>query len=85
LALAAALKENDYLSALSEFEAQRLRMGAAIVDRSRYLGSYMEAQLKSPEERQLAESRRIPEKVMLETAAPFDYEALASAKSARRV
>jgi 2-polyprenyl-6-methoxyphenol hydroxylase-like FAD-dependent oxidoreductase len=73
LALVAALKNDDYLSALSEFEVERMRMGAAIVERGRYLGSYMEAQLKSPEERRLAESRRIPEQVMVETAAPFDY------------
>jgi 2-polyprenyl-6-methoxyphenol hydroxylase-like FAD-dependent oxidoreductase len=81
LTLVEALKEDDYLSALGQFEAQRLRMGAAIVDRGRYLGSYMEAQSKSPEERRLAESRRIPERVMLETAAPFDYEALAAPRS----
>lgn len=69
----------DSLAALPAFEEQRLRIGAAIVERGRCLGAYMEAQLKSPEERRQAEARRIPEQVMLETAAPVDYERLASA------
>lgn len=81
LALVDALTGNDDCrAALRAFEEQRLRIGAAIVERGRYLGAYMEAQLKSPAERRLAEARRIPERVMLETAAPFDYERLAAAR-----
>src|SRR5581483_1280610 len=68
----------DIPSALRTFEEQRLRMGRAIVARGKYLGSYMEAQLKPAEERRLAEAARIPERVMLETAAPMDYERLAA-------
>ena len=37
----------------------------------------MEAQLKSDAERRQAEAQREPERVMMETAAPLDYEAIA--------
>jgi len=63
---------------LQRFEAERLRVGRAIVARGRYLGAYMEAQLKSEPERREAEAQREPERVMMETAAPLDYEAMAS-------
>lgn len=77
LALANALARggDDCLSALPQFEAERLRIGRSMVARGRYLGSYMAAQLRSEQERQTAESSRVPEQVMMETAAPFDYEA----------
>ena len=65
-------------SALRTFEVQRLRIGRTIVARGKYLGSYMEAQLKPTEERRRAEAARVAERVMLETAAPMDYERLAS-------
>jgi 2-polyprenyl-6-methoxyphenol hydroxylase-like FAD-dependent oxidoreductase len=64
----------DYSSALASFESTRLRVGRAIVGRGRYLGTYMEAQLKSPAERREAEQQRVPERVMMETAAPTRYE-----------
>jgi 2-polyprenyl-6-methoxyphenol hydroxylase-like FAD-dependent oxidoreductase len=70
LALVTAIQDGTGLAA---FEAQRLRVGAAIVARGRYLGAYMEAQLKSQDEREQAQRRRIPEQVMMETAAPMDY------------
>lgn len=70
LALVSAIQEGNGLAA---FEARRMRVGAAIVARGRYLGAYMEAQLKSEEERERAQQRRIPEQVMMETAAPIDY------------
>ena len=79
LALVDALGNDASLAGLHAFEEQRLRIGAAIVERGRYLGAYMEAQLKSAEARQQAEARRIPEQVMLETAAWVDYERLAAA------
>jgi 2-polyprenyl-6-methoxyphenol hydroxylase-like FAD-dependent oxidoreductase len=65
---------DDYLAGLAPFEAKRLRVSAAIVARGRYLGTYMEAQLKSPAEREEAERRRVPETVMMETAAPAEYD-----------
>jgi 2-polyprenyl-6-methoxyphenol hydroxylase-like FAD-dependent oxidoreductase len=61
------------LSVLEHFEAERLRIDRAIVARGRYLGSYMEVQLKSGEERRRAEELRVPERVMMETAAPAAF------------
>jgi 2-polyprenyl-6-methoxyphenol hydroxylase-like FAD-dependent oxidoreductase len=60
-------------SVLEHFEAERLRIDRAIVARGRYLGSYMEAQLKSEGERRRAEELRVPERVMMETAAPAAF------------
>ena len=75
LALAEAIKHSggDYLSCLTRFEDQRLRVNHNIVARGRYLGAYMEAQLKSEDERHRAETERVPERVMTETAAPMQY------------
>ena len=58
--------------AMQQFETERLRVGRILVARGRYLGAYMEAQLKSDEERRQAEARRVPEQVMMETAAPSE-------------
>ena len=75
IALMHAIEEGgrEPLSALGQFETQRLRIGRAIVARGRYLGAYMEAQLKSAEERRCAEEVRVPEQVMMETAAPMAF------------
>jgi 2-polyprenyl-6-methoxyphenol hydroxylase-like FAD-dependent oxidoreductase len=64
---------DDSSAALAAYEAQRLRVGRTMAARGRYLGAYMEAQLKSVEEREQAERRRTPDRV-LETAMPFEYE-----------
>lgn len=79
LALADAIERSrgDVPAALAQFEAQRLRYGKVLVARGRYLGGYMEAQLKSDVERAQAEAARVPEDVMMETAAPLDYDAMA--------
>lgn len=74
LALLEAIKlgGRDHLSGLDRFEAQRLQIDRAIVARGRYLGSYMEAQLKSEEERRRAEELRVPERAMMEMGAPMN-------------
>jgi 2-polyprenyl-6-methoxyphenol hydroxylase-like FAD-dependent oxidoreductase len=74
-ALVKVLQEAGAISeaGLGAFEAERLRIGANIVARGRYLGAYMEAQLKSDEERRRAQEIRVAERVMMETAAPWDY------------
>ncbi|HUF21726.1 MAG TPA: FAD-dependent monooxygenase [Burkholderiales bacterium] len=64
----------DLSGGLQAYEQRRLRLGNAIVARGKYLGAYMEAQLKSDEERRRAQAARIPEQVMMETAAPVNYE-----------
>ena len=76
IALAESIKRSgrDYLFGLHSFEAERLRIGGAIVARGRYLGAYMEGQLKSEEERRQVELARVPEQVMMETAAPMRFD-----------
>jgi 2-polyprenyl-6-methoxyphenol hydroxylase-like FAD-dependent oxidoreductase len=83
LALVKALRHGgaDFLSALGDFEAERLRISSAIVARGKYLGSYMEAQMGSEEERRQAQELRVPETVMMETAAYVDYDRLSVSSS----
>jgi 2-polyprenyl-6-methoxyphenol hydroxylase-like FAD-dependent oxidoreductase len=69
LALARSLAAiSDVAEALRRFEVERLPVGRRIIERARHLGSYMQAQLKTPEEQAAAERHRSPEAVMLETA-----------------
>lgn len=71
-ALANALEAHDEQSAaLQQFELQRQHRGRAWVDNSRELGAYLQAQLKSEEERHFANLHRTTEAVMRETASPF--------------
>ena len=58
----------DPLGALARFEAMRLPFGAAVIRRARALGAYLQAQIRTPAERALAERHRQPEAVMAETA-----------------
>jgi len=69
-ALVDALQTNpaNLQAALTQFESARLPFGAAVVRRARHLGSYMQAQIATPEERAMAERHRTPEAVMAETA-----------------
>lgn len=59
---------DDVHEALLRYEAQRLQEGAFIVGHARALGAYMQAQISTPEEREMAERYRSPEAVMRETA-----------------
>jgi 2-polyprenyl-6-methoxyphenol hydroxylase-like FAD-dependent oxidoreductase len=75
LALAQSLDDSsDIKEALERFESERLRIGRSIVARGRYLGEYMEAQLGTDAQRDAAEQARVPLQVMMETAAPIDYD-----------
>jgi 2-polyprenyl-6-methoxyphenol hydroxylase-like FAD-dependent oxidoreductase len=58
----------NLLAALAQFESARIPFGAAVVRRARHLGSYMQAQIATSEERAMAERHRTPEAVMAETA-----------------
>lgn len=72
---AMAASDGDVDAALRTFDARRRPYGAMVVDRSRALGAYMQAQRLSGEERERAERHRQPEAVMAETAvAPTDAE-----------
>lgn len=71
VALVDALSGSDDLGeALRRYEAARLGFGAMIIARARHLGAYMQAQIKTTQERQMAERYRTPEAVMRETATP---------------
>jgi 2-polyprenyl-6-methoxyphenol hydroxylase-like FAD-dependent oxidoreductase len=71
VALVDALRNNGDLSeALRQYEAARVGFGAAVIARARHLGAYMQAQIKTAAERQMAERYRSPEAVMRETATP---------------
>ena len=60
--------------ALAAFEAKRLRFGNAAVAHARRLGAYMQAQIRSPAERAMAERYRAPEAVMAETAVSLQVD-----------
>ena len=69
MALADALARHSALpDAFSEYERSRLEFGAKIVAHARHLGAYMQAQLKTEEEREMADRYRTAEAVMRETA-----------------
>lgn len=59
--------------ALGRYEAERLRVGRAIVARGRVLGTYMEAQGGTEAERDRAEAGRDIDALIRDTAAPIDY------------
>jgi 2-polyprenyl-6-methoxyphenol hydroxylase-like FAD-dependent oxidoreductase len=69
-ALVRALEGNpdDVPRALDAFERTRRPYGAAVIRRARELGAYMQAQLLTEAEREMAERHRSPEAVMAETA-----------------
>jgi 2-polyprenyl-6-methoxyphenol hydroxylase-like FAD-dependent oxidoreductase len=56
--------------ALHDYEKTRIAFGTAVVARARHLGAYMQAQLKTELEREMAERFRTPALVMQETATP---------------
>lgn len=65
----------DLAARLARFEAERIEVDTRIVQRGKYLGEYMEAQLLGTDaDRARVERERDPQQVMLETAAPIDYE-----------
>jgi 2-polyprenyl-6-methoxyphenol hydroxylase-like FAD-dependent oxidoreductase len=71
-ALVEALRDDGHpvAEALRRYEAARAAFGTAVVAHARHLGAYMQAQLKTPEDRDMAERYRTPEAVMRETAVP---------------
>ena len=56
--------------ALKAYEDKRVAFGRSIVGHARALGAYMQAQLRTPQERAMAEKYRTVEAVMRETAVP---------------
>jgi 2-polyprenyl-6-methoxyphenol hydroxylase-like FAD-dependent oxidoreductase len=71
VALADAVRDCDDLpAALQQYESARVAFGARVIARARHLGAYMQAQIKTASEREMAERYRTPEAVMRETATP---------------
>jgi 2-polyprenyl-6-methoxyphenol hydroxylase-like FAD-dependent oxidoreductase len=71
VALADALRATDDIgAALRQYDAARAGFGVAVIARARHLGAYMQAQIKTPQEREMAERYRTPDAVMRETATP---------------
>ncbi|MDQ0139588.1 FAD binding domain-containing protein [Cupriavidus necator] len=69
MALVRALARSGPIEAcLEAYSAERVQVGQAIVEHARHLGAYMQAQLKSDEDRAMAERYRTPEAVMRDTA-----------------
>ncbi len=60
--------EADIPVALKKYDQRRVEFGTFIVDHARALGAYMQAQLRTPEEREHAEMYRSVEAIMRETA-----------------
>ncbi|HUC61236.1 MAG TPA: FAD binding domain-containing protein [Alphaproteobacteria bacterium] len=58
-------------AALAQVETVRSAFGRSMVAHARRLGAYMQAQIKAPEDRIMAERYRSPEAVMRETAIPL--------------
>lgn len=65
---ALALTEDDVPRALGRYESERLAYGQHIVGHARALGAYMQSQLLTAREREMAERYRSVEAVMRETA-----------------
>jgi 2-polyprenyl-6-methoxyphenol hydroxylase-like FAD-dependent oxidoreductase len=60
----------DFHAAIEDFDKKRRHFGATVVSRARHLGAYMQAQIRTSVERELAERHRTPGAVMNETAVP---------------
>jgi 2-polyprenyl-6-methoxyphenol hydroxylase-like FAD-dependent oxidoreductase len=73
VALVDALDETgDIEAALARFEAQRLPVGQRIIERTRALGAYVQADQRTQAEKDHAARHRTPEAVLAETAL-MDY------------
>ncbi|MGF6782165.1 FAD binding domain-containing protein [Paraburkholderia sp. GAS334] len=69
MALVESLNRNTTIAdALNEYSDARTQFGNAIVQHARHLGVYMQAQLKTGVDREMADRFRTPEAVMRETA-----------------
>jgi len=55
-------------TALAQFERARVGIGRRIIERARHLGAYMQAQLRTDDERRFAARYRSPDAIMTETA-----------------
>ncbi len=70
LAASLAASGDDVDAGLARYEREQLAFGRAIVAHSRYLGAYLEAQLKPREARSAAELKRDPLQIIADYGAP---------------
>lgn len=61
-------RHDDVAAGLRAYETPRLALGQLIINQARHLGAYMQAQVSTPLEREMADRYRTPEAVMAETA-----------------
>lgn len=59
-------------SALAAYEHERRAFGNRVIAHARHLGAYMQAQVRTDEERSMAELYRDTDRVLRETAVPFE-------------
>jgi 2-polyprenyl-6-methoxyphenol hydroxylase-like FAD-dependent oxidoreductase len=72
LELVRALGEHDSIeAALKAYEGPRLGLGQRTIAQARHLGAYLQAQISTPMEREMAERYRAPDVVLAETAMPL--------------
>jgi 2-polyprenyl-6-methoxyphenol hydroxylase-like FAD-dependent oxidoreductase len=60
--------ERNAMDGLQRYEAERLPFGQRVVAQARRLGSYLQAQIRTPEERRAAAHHFSPESVLRDTA-----------------
>ena len=70
LAMVDLMAEHGIDAGLQRYSEARVEFGRKIVAHARHLGAYMQAQLRTDHERDMAERYRTPEAVMKETAVP---------------
>jgi len=71
--LATLLASLEIDAALAQYNQLRTSYGASIVKHAQHLGAYMQAQIETGEEQEMAEKYRTPEAVMRETAVPPQF------------
>lgn len=72
LELVRALGEHDSIeAALKAYEGPRLGLGQRTIAQARHLGAYLQAQISTPMEREMAERYRTSDVVLAETAMPL--------------
>ena len=70
MALVESIGRHGIEEGLLQYSAARVDFGRQIVAHARHLGAYMQAQLRTDHEREMAERYRTPDAVMQETAVP---------------
>jgi 2-polyprenyl-6-methoxyphenol hydroxylase-like FAD-dependent oxidoreductase len=72
LELVRALRDHDSIeAAIKAYEVPRLGLGQRTITQARHLGAYLQAQISTPMEREMAERYRAPDIVLAETALPL--------------